>query len=189
MLRLLLPKQKKELRAEYRNRFLVVFFGSLTCVVLAWGFSLVPTYVTLQSEEKVLREDLRIATDPALNADRNMLKDELQSLSKRLVLLDVPSYQVSRLLQLITNAQTRAIAITTISFDATKNPTDASLQGVLVLSGVANTRSGLMGFADTLKQQADIFTDVDLPFSSLVKDTDIPFTITIQLTPVLVTAK
>lgn len=185
MLRLLLSKEKKELRAEYTLRWGMVFLGSLSIVVLAWGFSLLPTFVSLQSEETVLKENIRVATDTALNKDRDQLKQELQVVNKQLQLLNVPEYQVSALLQQITSAQTNSLALSTILFASVVSDIDQSVQGIVTLSGVADRRSDLIAYADALKKQKTLFSAVDLPFASLVKDADIPFTITITLVPVL----
>jgi hypothetical protein len=184
MLRLLLPKEKTQLRHEYMRRFAVLFLGVVTIVCLAWGFSLVPTYVLLQAEERVLKESVRVATDPALSADRKELKAELQALSRKLKLLDVPAYQVSRILQAVTDSQTRAITIASIGFDTVQNPETKSVDGALVLSGTASSRNGLLSFVEALKSNTDVIAEADVPLSSLIKDADIPFTVTVALVPV-----
>ncbi len=189
MLRLLLPKEKIQLRREYMRRFAVLFLGVVTIVCLAWGFSLVPTYVMLQSEERVLKEAVRVATDPALSADRKELKTELQALSRRLKLLDVPAYQVSRILQAVTDSQTRAITISSIGFTTVQNIEEKKVEGALVLSGTASSRNGLLSFVEALKANTDVFAEADVPLSSLIKDADIPFTVTVSLVPVLLETK
>lgn len=184
MLRLLLPTEKKSLRKEYIARLSVLGCFGLAFVLVLWGVSLTPSFVLLASEEQVLKEELRVATDAGLNEERTQLKAELARLSKQLKLLDVPSYHVSRLLQVVTSAQTRTVGLSSIAFDTTIDPTDKSLKGQLTLSGVANTRSGLLAFKESLEQQTELFTEVDLPFASLVKDVDVPFTITVMLVPI-----
>lgn len=184
MLRLLLPKEKKSLRREYLSRVTVLACFGAAFVLVLWGVSLTPTFVMLQSEEQVLTEELRVATDAGLNEERTALKAELSHLSKQLKLLDVPAYHVSRLLQVVTSAQSREVGLSSISFDSTTDTVDKSLKGQLTLSGVANTRSSLLTFVEVLKQQSDVFTSVDLPFASLVKDVDVPFTITVMLVPI-----
>jgi hypothetical protein len=189
MLRLLLPTAKKELHAEYGCRWGIVFLSSLTIIVLAWGFSLLPTYVSLQSEESVLTENLRVATDTTINKDRDQLKQELQVVSKQLQLLNVPEYKISALLQQITGTQTDTVALSSISFVSELSAIDQSLRGTVVLTGVAERRSDLITYTNLLKQKTELFSSVDLPFASLVKDSDIPFTVTLTLTPVMPTNK
>lgn len=184
MLRLLLPTEKKELRAEYARRWSIVFLIACTVVVLAWGFSLVPTYVSLQAEEAVLKENLRVATDTSINKDRDQLKEELQVVGKQLRLLDVPEYQISALLQQIINTQIDAVALTAISFASEVSSVDQTVRGTIVLTGVADRRNDLITYTNALKQKTEVFSSVDLPFESLVKDADIPFTITLTLAPI-----
>lgn len=183
MLRLLLPDQKKEVRREYRMRFAVLALFGLSFVLIAWGVSLSPTYVLLQSEEKVLQEELRVATDTSLHEERTALKEELNQLGKQLKLVDVPTFHISQIIQAVTNAQSRAVGLSSISFDSVRQP-DGSLIGTVILSGVANTRNSLLSFAEALRQRTDVFTSVDLPFTNLVKDVEVPFTMTITLVPV-----
>lgn len=184
MLRLLLPKEKKSLRKEYYARFTILACFGASFVLVLWGVSLTPTFVMLQAEERVLQEELRVATDTSLNEERTTLKAELARLSKQLKLLDVPAYHVSRILQTVTSAQTRDVGLSSISFDSAVDSVDKSLKGQLTLSGVASTRSSLLMFKEALEQQSDLITSVDLPFASLVKDAEVPFTITVLLVPV-----
>jgi len=166
------------------RRFAIIFLSVITIVCLAWGFSLAPTYVLLQSEENVLNEAVRVSTDLALTADRKALKAELQALSRRLKLLDVPAYQVSRILQVLTESQTRAITIASIGFDTVQNTTEKKVEGAVVLSGTASSRNALLTFVEELKAHTDVVERADVPLSNLIKDADIPFMVTIALVPV-----
>lgn len=187
MLRLLLPDAKKELQHEYCRRWLIVLLSVLSVVFLMWGFSLLPTVLLLQSEESVLREQLRVATDPEINKDREQVKQQLQVVSRQLQLLTIPEYHISALLQEITNAQSDSVALSTIAVSSEYSPTDKTTRGILTITGVAERRTDVIAYTNMLRQKADFFQAVDLPFASLVKDTDIPFTITITLVPYTLT--
>ncbi|MEY2641247.1 MAG: hypothetical protein RL150_640 [Candidatus Parcubacteria bacterium] len=184
MLRLLLPTEKKMLRLEYAKRMLTLASLMVAFVLAAWGVAQLPGYVLLTAEARVLHESLRVATDPVLNKDREALKEELRMVSKQLRLIDVPAYQVSQVLAHVTEAQTRAIGLSSIAFDTISGETEEEgTTGMLVLTGVAQTRVALLQFRDALRANKELISDVDLPLASLAKDIDVPFVITITLTP------
>lgn len=185
MLRLILPEEKKKLKREYVARLFVMSALVLSFVCAAWGVSQLPTYALLAAETRVLRESLRIATDPALNTDRDALKAELQAVSKQLTLIDVPAYQVSRVLAHVTAAQTAAIGLSSITFDTVTNEDTKETTGMLVLTGAAATRSSLIAFRDTLAADTVLVADVALPLATLAKERDIPFVITVTLAPLV----
>lgn len=77
----------------------------------------------------------------------------------------------SSLITDLDHAAGEEVVITHFNFDS-KNK--------LILSGVATTRDSLSAFRDRLEGH-EAFKSVELPLSSLVKDADVPFSMTITL--------
>lgn len=174
MLKLLLNEKKNELRKEYLFRYLTVLFFGLSGILVLFLISLIPVYFILKIDQKVLTEELSVAQDAELNADRSRLKEKLTSLQEVLNIVDTPSVEISGYIQKITERQPRDISILNIDFD--KN---ADTQ-TIVLQGNANSRGSLATFIDSL-ETVEEFSTVNLPFSSFTRDSDIPFSITINI--------
>lgn len=174
MLKLLLKKEKDEIKKEYVFRFLIILFLGLSSIMFLFLISLTPSYVVLKIEEKNLNNELNLAQDSELNSDRKRLKDKLVSLQKTLNIVDTPKSKISYYIQKITEKQLRDISISGISF---LKQTDVDS---IVLDGNANSRASLASFITALESVPE-FESVNLPFSSFARDAEIPFTITINL--------
>jgi multidrug efflux pump subunit AcrB len=174
MLNLLLKKEKEDIKKEYVFRFLIILFFGLSIVIILFLISLIPSYVVLKIEQKSLNSELNLAQDTELNADRKRLKDKLSSLQKILKIVDTPKSEISYYIQKITEKQMRDINILGISF-LKQAEADS-----IVLDGNANSRSSLASFIESLETVPE-FESVNLPFSSFTRDSEIPFSITINL--------
>ncbi|MFA7193608.1 MAG: hypothetical protein WC087_01695 [Candidatus Paceibacterota bacterium] len=174
MLRLLLKEEKKEIKKEYIRRVLTIIFLGLSGVLFLFLVSLLPAFFLLSVDQKVLNQELSVAQDVELNADRQRLKEKLKNLQQTLNLIDTPNSDISYYIQKITERQPRDINI--LSLDFTKNADKNSI----VVQGVANSRTSLSSFVKVL-ETVDEFEAVNLPFSSFTREVDIPFSITIYL--------
>lgn len=174
MLKLLLNEKKKEIKKEYSLRYLTILFFGLAGIFVLFIISLIPVYFILKIDQKVLNEELSVAQDSELNSDRTRLKEKLSSLQQTLNIVDTPSIEISGYIQKITERQPRDISILKIDFDKNEN------SQTIILQGNANSRGSLATFIDSL-ETVDEFETVNLPFSSFTRDSDIPFSITINL--------
>lgn len=174
MLKLLLTEEKKEIKKEYIRRILSIVFLGLSIILFLFLVSLLPAFFLLNVDQKVLNQELSVAQDVELNADRQRLKEKLQNLQQTLNLIDTPNSDFSYYIQKITERQPRDINI--LSLDFTKNANKNSI----IVQGVANSRTSLSSFVKVL-ETVDEFEAVNLPFSSFTREVDIPFSITIYL--------
>jgi len=181
MLRLLPTKEQERLRREYLLRFSVVACVVLSAVLLLWMFSMTPTAMLLHGEKRAVIESLRVAEDETLNKENKMLKEQLQSLSHRITLLDQERIQFSPYIRAVTTVQTRSINIQSISFEVLHGDASKPSQVKIVLQGLAQSRGALAGFKDQLDATGE-FVSVELPLASFARDTDVPFTITLHAT-------
>lgn len=174
MIKLLLKEEKKEIKKEYAFRFLIILFLGLSFVSIFLLISLIPSYFLLKVNQKVLIQELSVAQNVELNTDRQKLKDKLNELQKILDIVDTKNYNISYNIKNITDRQSRDINIQNLEFS------NENSQEIFLIQGVANTRGSLASFIDTLETIPE-FEYVNLPFSSFARDTDIPFSIKINL--------
>jgi hypothetical protein len=174
MLNLLLKEEKKEIKKEYLFRFITILFLGISSILILVVVSLIPSYFLLKVDQKVVGQELSVAQDVELNADRQRLKEKLSELQKTLNVVDTKYPAVSLYLQSITEKQPRDINILSIDFSKSNEINS------VVLQGTANSRGSLASFVDSLETVPQ-FESVNLPFSSFARDSDIPFSITINL--------
>lgn len=175
MLNLLLTEEKKEIKKEYVFRYVTIFFFGLSAIFTLIFISLIPTYVLLKLDQKVLNQELSVAQDAQLNSDRQRLKEKLADLQKTLNIVDTENSNIAYYIQSITDKQPRDINILKIDFKKTETSKS------IVIQGTSNSRGGLASFIDVLETVPE-FTSVNLPFSSFARDADVPFSITINIT-------
>lgn len=174
MLNLLLKEEKQEIKKEYLFRYLTIALFCLSGIFILCIGSLIPSYFLLKVDQEVLNQELSVAQDAELNSDRQRLKEKLADLQKTLNIVDTPSSQISIFIQKITEIQPRDINLLNIDFS------NDDLGPKILLQGNANTRGSLASFIDSLETVPE-FENVNLPFSSFARDSDIPFSITINL--------
>lgn len=180
MLKLLLKEESQKIKKEYIRRFIIVLFFGLSAIMFLFIVSLIPSYFILKLDQKVLNAELSSAQNEELNNDRLKLKEKLNSLRSTLNILDTKQYEVSYLIQNVTERQTRDVNITGFAFDG--NYKNKELSPVFIIQGNANSREALANFIEVLNQVPE-FSSASLPFSSFAKDSEIPFSITINLPP------
>jgi hypothetical protein len=174
MLKLLLKEEKEKIKKEYVLRFFSIFFTGVSLILFLLTISLLPSYYLLLIDKKVLSQELDIAQDSELNADKRLLREKLVSLQQTLNIVDEPTTEISVYIQKITSNQPRDINILGLNFSKENN------QERIVLDGVANNRNSLANFVNILDEVPE-FKTVNLPFSSFVRDADIPFSIAITI--------
>lgn len=174
MLKLLLKEEKNVIKKEYIFRFLTILFFGLSAVIALFLISLVPTYFLLKIDQKVLTQELDVAQDSELNIERKKLKEKLADLQQTLNIVDTPNTEISFYIQKITERQPRDVSILNLSFEKVGG------KEVVTVQGNANGRSSLASFIDVLEEVPE-FENVNLPFSSFTRDSDIPFSITINI--------
>lgn len=176
MLKLLLKEESKKIKREYISRFFILILLGFSVSLILFLISLLPAFVLIKADQKVLNEELKVAQNEELNSDRVKLKEKLNDLKSLLNILDVKQYEISYLIQKVTERQTRSISISSFSFDANY----LSENSTFTIQGNANNRESLADFVSEL-QKVDEFKTASLPFSSFAKDSEIPFSITIKL--------
>lgn len=171
MINLLPPAAKRKLASEYRFRFLSVLFVTITAACLMSIVLSIPTWIFLERQSDIVIGREELATE--IELERKQVEEDLAETQSLVDFLAKPlsTRDYSKLISDLDSLSGEAVSISQISVDA---------KGKLILTGVAATRTALSEFRDRLTAD-ERFTSVDLPLSSLVRDTETPFSITIKL--------
>lgn len=189
MIDLLPASEKHAIRKEYHLRVLVVCFAMFSSVLAAMVISFFPTYLfTLSRYGAFLAES---QSDEAQNRISQVKEMEttVRETNKKIDLLksgaSVP--QVKDIFLEILESESQGVSITALSYDfggvvSKKGKDNTTTPSSVSIQGKSSDRAPLLAFKDALVQKKE-FGSVDLPISSLVKDTDLSFSINLILAP------
>ena len=174
MINLIPPHARKQVKVEYWIRVFSVWILLITAACTMFGLLLIPSIVLIQSQLHVYDGAYQTANDQnniyeQLEQDVRIANEVAQQLSSietfplfTTVISDLESVAKDR------------VTLSSVSF--TRNEEDVVEQIQIV--GTANSRSLLVQFRDALESHVS-FDSAELPLSSLAKDKDVPFSITI----------
>lgn len=168
----LLPqKEQKRLRRVYLARLFTLLFVLASGVIVVGSGLLAPSYFlsknTVDSSERyvqALEETVGLKERAGVTEKVSKLAEQVR------ILNDLNTKPVSpRLLEDILEAKSSNIVITSIAFSGGAEP-------AFSLSGVSETRAGLLQFVDALKENSRM-SGIDIPVSQLALDENLPFSI------------
>ena len=169
MINLLPPKAKKYLIVEYRLRLLsilmlIVAFACLMALALSFPTSIL---LSRQTETLLANSDL----NRELGEERVRIARELSDTRTLINHLskEIKTKPYSEIISSLDGMAGVGVSLDQFSFDN---------RNKLIISGIATSRAELSSFKGRLEERSD-FKSVELPLSSLVKDVDLPFSITI----------
>ena len=173
MINLIPIEEKKQIRKDFYNRFLVVFFIMLSVLVVILLIIVLPYYFI--SLEK------KISTNKELDAQKNEIMPEIdqkalvsiKDLDAKLSLLNEArknDYTFSqKVINEIVSQKIYGIKINKFFYE------NNSLEGKKVnITGIAQSREQLLLFRQNLESDL-MFKDVNLPISNFVKGRNIEF--------------
>lgn len=173
MINLIPPSAQKQVKHEYWIRVLTMWMLLAGTSFVLCIFFFIPAYVLVQNQLESFSAQFK-------EADTN--SESLKSSETAIVQANA----ISSLLSQSEDVTSFATVIAEIEkakngdillFDFSMTRADAVFTSITV-SGTASSRATLSTFRDSLDSNI-LFEKVDLPLSSLAKDKDIPFTITI----------
>ncbi len=177
MINLIPPRARSMIVKEYWLRVLAVWLFLLGTGCLLVASLLLPTYMLLRNDLVSLRD--QVAANAAETANFDTSSAALSTAMKEAELLGAmgttSSYtkDVARL----TSIAGGEVVVRSFSFARVEQTT------TITITGVASTRASLATFRDAIEADAN-FTDAVLPISSLIKDKNLDFTMTlISTTP------
>jgi hypothetical protein len=173
MINLTPPAAKKVVIREYWLRVVTVWAILIGTAILVASSTLIPVWLYLNTQTTALADLVSGSagkTQTYTTATAELTKANTQA---RLLLNQKPSYRLSTeaaRLQAITSGD---ILLTEIKLQQSGTP-------VLLVTGVAATRVALAQYQRKLETEPSYIV-VDLPLSSLIKDVEVPFSLTITL--------
>lgn len=190
MIDLLPASGKKEIRKEYHLRVFTVCLAMLSLTLSAMVLSFLPTYLfTISRYEAFLSESQSDAAQNRLSQVKEM-ETVVRDTNKKIDVLKTGAgtYRVKDIFLEVLENKSQGVAITSLSYDSgdsvapKKGKENVPSQAIVSVQGIASDRTALLGFKDALSQKKE-FGTIDLPISSLVKDTDLSFSINLNLVP------
>jgi hypothetical protein len=189
MIDLLPASAKNAIRKEYKLRVFTVCLAMLSLVLMALVFSFLPTYLfTLSRYGAFLAESQSDETQSRISQVKEMETTVLDT-NKKIDLLrsGASAPHVKDIFLEILESKTIGVAITGLSYDAggavSKRGKEETITSPTIgIQGRSSDRAELLAFKGALAQKKE-FGLVDLPIASLVKDTDLSFSINISMLP------
>ena len=176
MSNLLPQRHKADLLKLYRKRYVSLAFFGVAFLALVAIVLLLPSYLYLRSSQILLttKRDTLASYETATIATQ--LAGTVTDINSRLGVFPAvtpASPLIAGMIDPILQVEPAAVHITEFDFA----PGITAVQAKVSVSGVADSRTDLLAFADKVRDIAS-FTSVDVPITSFIKDTDVPFTLT-----------
>jgi hypothetical protein len=174
MVNLLSPKQRSALLTLYVVRLASVALFALAAAGITTVALIAPSYFVIHAEADQAEEFVATATKLAAERAKGQSQEALARFHESVTLLTgagrAPSY--AHILDLTTQERPSGVGLSSVQvlYDDKGNAS-------VVLSGTARTRAELIAYSNALKKVPEL-TNVVVPVSALVADTNASFTVT-----------
>ncbi len=186
MINLLPTAEKYVIRKEYHLRVVTVCFAMFSFVLVVMVLSYLPTYLAVVSRHETFLAEMQNDKTQGRMSQMKEMEAVIQETNKKIDLLKIGASNpdVPGIFLKILESKTAGLTLTGFSYDfggyvAQKGKEEAVPISISV-QGRSSDRAALIAFKDALVQQKE-FKTVDLPISSLVKETDLSFSIRILM--------
>jgi hypothetical protein len=166
---------KRKIKKEFRLRFFIVILSLLNILVMIAGVLLIPSFVMSRSVHATLTGILASAPHESQEKTVSSVSAEVKAISNKLSYVSKNfnnSVRITRTLEVLDGVKTSGVTISSLHIN-TKDKT-------ITVSGDADTRSNLIQFVDGLKAES-YFSNINLPVSNLVEQTNLKFNLTFNL--------
>ncbi len=174
----LLPKKERNFfKYEYRFRlFSVILLFFIATSMLGMVFLLPSYFVSSLKEESIVRQFGLLKKTIELREEGASVESLLIAKQKinELVIVDKQVSNI-KILQAIMDSMDDNVSVDVFYY--TKG---SEKKGKMRIAGIAESRAAFISFSDRLKKE-NSFNMVDFPVSSLAKDSDIPFSLILNI--------
>lgn len=174
MINLIPPSARAMVVKEYWLRVAAVWLFLFGTACLLVASLLLPTYMLLRTELIALRDQVAANAAETASIDEGAAALVIAMTDAKTLLAMATSSVVAQIGEIETLAGS-AVTITSYQFETKES------EKVVTITGVAANRIALANFRDALEEAAH-FADATLPISSLIKDKNIDFTMTLNVT-------
>lgn len=180
MANLLPVAEKKRIQTIYAKRLFIVSLFSLLILITGGLVTLLPALFASIVKEKAAHDRLNIVAEIVSAEERKNLEKNAADINKKTKILSGESERfisLSYALKKIIERKNPHIFITSFFYDSAQ---EAEALRAVTISGTSVNRQTLVLFVNELRAE-DIFSEVNVPVSNFVKNTDIPFSILLTL--------
>jgi cytoskeletal protein RodZ len=173
MINFLSEKNKNNVKKEYSFRVATLFLIVFSLVLIFISVFLSSAHILSVYREGVISNQLAMVKESSFGKSNVSLDDvkKINEIVKTISSATVYQKPASDFIKSILNSKNSAIAISSMSSDF-----DTNNNIRISIKGFSKTRDGLTKFVKDIKS-LNLFSGVDLPISSLVKSSDIDFSI------------
>lgn len=174
---LLPPEEKNRLQLKKQTRVAIIWSGSVFLALAFFTLLLLPSYFRSSFQEKEVLRNLRLTEESPLVTRMATIRQSIATLKQSAADIARGTKVASIFSGIISDfisALPTGITPTALTFNSQK-------QEMKVL-GFAATRNALVALQGSLRARKNI-SNISIPLSDLVQDTDIPFTLTFTLLP------
>lgn len=174
------PDRIHAFKRGYVLRLTTVVLGLFIGVLIAHGILLVPSYVYTTDRFVRLTAEMQMLSLAMEDRANENVSARLQSIETTgaTILQSVTTASASAVLAQVLAVPRPAIALSGMSVDVAK---EKGGMHKMRITGIANTREALRSYYLALTQLPSV-SGVDLPLSAYAKDTDIAFSMDVQIT-------
>jgi hypothetical protein len=173
MFNLLTEKEKKFLRIEYRRRKMIVWLGLFSSLLAIAIVFLIPSFALLYSKTNFIFSDVTLFQKEDKNF--NDLKKEIDKTRKTMAVFDKNFFASSSISNIETLVANRPSGIKINSFGLSFGD-----KNILQIQGIATNRDSLRKFHDYINS-LNLFDKFDIPIASLTRESNIPFSIILNV--------
>ncbi len=177
----LLPIAEKErIQKMYTRRLFIVSLFSLLMLITGGVVTLLPAFFASFVKEKEARERLVVVTEIVSAEERKNLEKDVADINQKINILSGESEKyisTSFAIKKIIENKNPNISITSFFSDGGQT---LKAPRVMTISGISSNRNTLISFVNSLRAD-DTFSEVNVPVSNFVKNTDIPFSLLLTI--------
>jgi hypothetical protein len=177
MFNLLPDSLKKEIKAEYKLRVIIVILVFVLFIQLSFLVFIFPSWlISLYKEKETVAQAEEMSKSERvsnINSLTSIVTDTNTKLNMLNNTLEYPEF-----LPLANSILAQKTS--SIKLDQFYYTSQSPVTGTISLNGVSATRDSLVAFVKSL-QETKLFKSVDLPVSNLTKDKNIKFSLTLTI--------
>ncbi|MCC6448311.1 MAG: hypothetical protein IT215_06475 [Chitinophagaceae bacterium] len=165
-----LPEEyKKEVKSEYKKRFLIALFSFISLSLLILFLLLIFSYYISKIQYESVNQQYDLIKSSQAYKNRDKLESDLNQTKTNLAKIkDLSDFSIYDLFNKILSYKNSQIKITNIQYQKTGD------ERSVLLIGISQNRESLLAYSKIISGDTS-FKYVDLPISSYAKDKNIDF--------------
>ncbi|MEK7607927.1 MAG: hypothetical protein AAB484_03360 [Patescibacteria group bacterium] len=166
---------RQKILGEYRKRLLVLILSLLVLLLFVLLGLALPSFISLGDQNKVVLLEREAYSKNVAENGQTEIENQLKGMKEMIVVLkqNIENTPLVSIIEKILSEKSFDVTISNLSLERKKE------EWSINLSGMAETREAMVDFSKRLEAVSS-FSLVDLPVSSLAKNKNISFTISLR---------